>query len=58
MHVAINALTACITVAGFTSAGAVHAQTNYPAKPIRLIVPLAPRRPQRYSRAHHGGEAD
>ncbi len=42
MHVAINALTACITVAGFTSAGAVHAQTNYPAKPIRLIVPLAP----------------
>ena len=42
MHVAINALTACITVAGFTSAGAVHAQTHYPAKPIRLIVPLAP----------------
>ncbi len=42
MHVAINALTACITVAGFTSAGAVHAQTNYPAKPIRLIVPYPP----------------
>lgn len=28
-------------IAGFAAAGAVHAQ-NYPSKPIRLVVPIAP----------------
>ena len=27
---------------GAASGGGVHAQTNYPAKAIRLVVPLAP----------------